>query len=111
MEEVMKSLSSGGPVCLTSEEAALLTKKITNLEEEALLGKKYKEELIKKAVKASSFDEKLAGITIDSAPALSTTQLEKLYEYLSEKSDMGAPVVQLGKSKGKKQFNNKEYSI
>ncbi len=111
MEEVMKSLSSGGPVCLTSEEAALLTQKISSLEKEALLGKKYKEELIKKAVKASAFDEKLAGIILDAAPALSTTQLEKLHEYLSEKSDMCAPVVQLGKAKGKKQLNNKEYSI
>ncbi len=111
MEEVMKSLSSGGPVCLTSEEAALLTQKLKSLEKEALLGKKYKEELIKKAVKASSFDEKLAGIILDTAPALSTNQLEKLYDYLCEKSDTGSPVVQLGKSKGKKQLSNKQYSI
>lgn len=114
METIMKSLSSGDPVCLTKEEANRLYDEINELRKSAQLGKTYKADLVGNLVKLCSVAEPdMAKTMATAAEKMDVSELKSFCEHFSKKANEKlTPMPQLYKSKEKlRSKDNSKYSI
>ena len=114
MDTIMKSLSSGDPVCLTKEEAGRLYDEINELRKLSQLGKTYKADLVGNLVKLCSVAEPdVAKTMATAAEKMDISELKSFCEHYSKKANEKlTPMPQLYKSKEKlRAKDNSKYSI